>query len=305
MTTVIVGVDASERSRDAVAFTHLLARASGATVLVASIYCYEDRPSRAANAGYRRALERDAADAAAAAAATLADLGEARVRTVVRGRSSAAQGLQELAEAEQAALVVLGSSHVGAGGRVMPGGTAERLLHGSPCPVAIVPRGYHGDEPMLRRIGVAHDGTAESDAALAAAVALARAAAGELRVIRIADARTYASPALMGGPSQVRAWQEVERACREEHDAVLAGLPADVRAEGAFVVGDPVRTLAEQTGTLDLLITGSRRYGPLRAVMLGGVSGRVLRDAACPVIVVPRGVPAPLETLFAAAEARA
>ena len=39
----------------------------------------------------------------------------------------------------------------------------------------------------------------------------------------------------------------------------------------------------------DLLICGSRGYGPARRVLLGGVSSRVLRHARVPVIVVPRG----------------
>jgi hypothetical protein len=43
---------------------------------------------------------------------------------------------------------------------------------------------------------------------------------------------------------------------------------------------------------------GSRGYGPVRAVLAGGVSGRVAREAHCPVIVVPRGVDAPLGDLF-------
>jgi hypothetical protein len=37
-------------------------------------------------------------------------------------------------------------------------------------------------------------------------------------------------------------------------------------------------------------------------VLLGGVSGRVIRDAACPVIVFPRGAEVPLEALLAAAK---
>jgi Universal stress protein family len=49
-----------------------------------------------------------------------------------------------------------------------------------------------------------------------------------------------------------------------------------------------------RSGTLDLLVTGSRGYGPLRAVMVGGVTGRVMHDAACPVVVIPRGVESPL-----------
>jgi nucleotide-binding universal stress UspA family protein len=52
---------------------------------------------------------------------------------------------------------------------------------------------------------------------------------------------------------------------------------------------------------LDLLIMGSRGYGPLRSVLVGGVSGRVMRSAHCPVIVVPRGIEAPLGSLFAEA----
>ena len=39
---------------------------------------------------------------------------------------------------------------------------------------------------------------------------------------------------------------------------------------------------------LDVLVMGSRGYGPLHAVLVGGVAGRVVRDAACPVIVLPR-----------------
>ncbi|HZV72143.1 MAG TPA: universal stress protein [Conexibacter sp.] len=36
-------------------------------------------------------------------------------------------------------------------------------------------------------------------------------------------------------------------------------------------------------------MAGSRAQGPFRRVLLGSVSTHLLRDAACPVIVVPRG----------------
>jgi nucleotide-binding universal stress UspA family protein len=39
----------------------------------------------------------------------------------------------------------------------------------------------------------------------------------------------------------------------------------------------------------DLLVCGSRAYGPLRRVLLGGVSSRLLRRSALPLLVVPRG----------------
>ena len=41
---------------------------------------------------------------------------------------------------------------------------------------------------------------------------------------------------------------------------------------------------------LDLLVVGSRRYGPLRSTLLGGVSSSLVEHAHCPVLIVPRGV---------------
>ncbi len=77
-----------------------------------------------------------------------------------------------------------------------------------------------------------------------------------------------------------------------------AELPGDVPVEPVVVVGAPERMLAEESEHVDLIVVGSRGYGPHRAVLLGSVSGRLVREAACPVIVVPRGVEAPLEDLF-------
>jgi hypothetical protein len=38
-----------------------------------------------------------------------------------------------------------------------------------------------------------------------------------------------------------------------------------------------------------MLVCGSRGYGPVRAVLLGAVSRRIVAEAQCAVIVVPRG----------------
>jgi len=63
---------------------------------------------------------------------------------------------------------------------------------------------------------------------------------------------------------------------------------ADVRS------GEPWKGLREAGTDLDLLMCGSRRYGPVRRVLLGSVSARLVRDAVCPVLVIPRGVDGPL-----------
>src|SRR5215212_1649744 len=112
---------------------------------------------------------------------------------------SPAKALHHLAHAEQAALVIVGSSHTGRAGRVLPGSTGERLLHGAPCAVAVVPKDYrtHADQP-IRRIGVAYNDTDEARAAVASTVALARALQAELDVIGIVSTEYFTTPALMG-----------------------------------------------------------------------------------------------------------
>jgi nucleotide-binding universal stress UspA family protein len=62
-------------------------------------------------------------------------------------------------------------------------------------------------------------------------------------------------------------------------------------------VGDPGDFLIAASENVDLLICGSRGYGPTRAVLLGGVSRRVTSEAHCPVIVLSRGAEADLEAL--------
>jgi nucleotide-binding universal stress UspA family protein len=299
VSTIVVGVDASDRSRDALAFARQLASTTEADIVVANTFPYDDRPSRMANTGFRHALESDATELVRDMSRELGGLGDDRVRTAVAARTSAAHGLHDVAEMEHAALIVVGSSHVGTVGRVLPGSTAERLLHGAPCPVVIVPKDYRAHSGELRRIGVAHDGSPESEAALRGAIEIARATGAGLRVIRVMDALGYSTPALMGGPGYVELREDIEKELRSELDEAVAKIPGDVSATGEFLTGDPAHELLERTGGLDLLVTGSRGYGPLRAVMVGGVTGRVIRGAACPVLVLAHGVESPLGGLFA------
>jgi nucleotide-binding universal stress UspA family protein len=86
----------------------------------------------------------------------------------------------------------------------------------------------------------------------------------------------------------------VERQVR----AAVAELDADVRVEIDTVIGDPAEILIEISEHLDLLVCGCRGYGPVRAVLLGSVSRRVISHARCPVAVLPRGVRAPLDGLL-------
>ena len=84
-----------------------------------------------------------------------------------------------------------------------------------------------------------------------------------------------------------------ESALRRAVDELGTEVPVEVEA----LIGDPVELLVTASEQLDLLVCGSRGYGPLRAVLLGSVSGAVMMAARCAVIAVPRGVRSSLDDL--------
>jgi nucleotide-binding universal stress UspA family protein len=99
-------------------------------------------------------------------------------------------------------------------------------------------------------------------------------------------------------PGYVRLMPAAEEAAREQLERTVAALPEDVWAEPAFLHGDPAQQLAMESEVADLLVIGSRGYGPMKSVLLGGVSGKIVRTAACPVLIVPHGADGSLDPLF-------
>jgi nucleotide-binding universal stress UspA family protein len=299
VSTILIGVDDSERSEDAIAFARRLADVAAARIVIANAYPYSDAPSRAANSTYRQALRDDALAIVNRMRGRLERVAADDTEVTIMAEPSPAKALHRLAQSGQACLVIVGSSHTGRAGRVLPGSTAERLVHGSPCSVAVVPKDYrdHPDE-AIRRIGVAYTDSDEARAALQAAIPLARALQAEVVVIGVLATENINTPGYMGVPNMASLRSDLEHYVQEQLDKAVADVPSDVAATSVQATGDTAELLTEQSKDLDLLVMGSRGDGPLHAVLAGGVSGRVLRDAACPVIVVPRGVESPLEALF-------
>jgi nucleotide-binding universal stress UspA family protein len=294
---IIVGVDGSPRSEDALSFASRLAAVGGANLALLAAFAPGDRPRRPAE----NALREHASDVTRKTLMRTRGLVDSEsVTTHAIADRSPARALHALAERDDAALIVVGSTHRGRVGRVLPGGTADRLLHRAPCPVAIVPIDYRKrSREHMTSIGVGYDGTQESRAALNAAAQIARALAASLRVVRVFDAAWDATPALMAsGHGYVAVHRRLQRRAREDLERLLAGLPEATVAEAVFPPGRPPRELVTQSAGVDLLVLGARGQGPLRAVLSGSVSHIVVRDAACPVIVVPRAGRATLSELF-------
>jgi nucleotide-binding universal stress UspA family protein len=278
MSKIIVGVDESPGSADAIALASELAGLTGAAVARVNVYPYELYAGRGANAEFEQWVRHDSQALLERARGRV----DAELRTIAN--PSPAHGLQHLAETDDAGLIVVGSTHTGRAGRVLPGSTGERLLHGAPCPVAVAPKGYaERDGHSHGIVGCGYDGTATASRALTAARRLADAAGARLRVIRAFTPLQFDTVGVAGTGGAAYNDRLRERAEDELHAAT-----ADSDAEAVFSDGDAVTELVEQSKQLDLLVIGSRGYGPLRAVLLGGVAGPLMRDAACPVIVLPR-----------------
>jgi nucleotide-binding universal stress UspA family protein len=302
---ILVGYDPKTLDPAPVRFGAAAARFTGAPLIIASVHGRASAGDGAAPGQLEEDLESDATQALADVKRDLASEAIA-VECRALESMSAARALHEAAEEQDAGLLVVGSTRRGAVGRVVPGSTAERLMHGAPCPVAVVPHGWEAGGG-LKTIGAAYVDTEEGREALRGAYALARRAGATLRVLTAVRSRLamYGETEARTAGVRGKDFDEVEGEYRVRAEAAaraaVAALDGDVEVEVDAFVEDPADVLIRVSEHLDLLVCGSRAYGPLRAVLLGGVSRRVAADARCPVIVLPRGVQASLEALSAEA----
>lgn len=132
--------------------------------------------------------------------------------------SSPAAGLHAFAEREQTALIVVGSSHRSRIGRIVVGGTGERLLSGASAPVAVAPAGYAAAGRGLQVVGCGFDGSPESHRALAWAAELARTTSARPRVLSVYEPTLATSVAFGPGlpTASSRRWWSFRAARRSE-----------------------------------------------------------------------------------------
>lgn len=288
---IVVGVDGHEGGADALALAGMLQSAAGGELIALHVYPFDRSVSLDRADEYEEGL-RDELIGRVTDQVRAAGL-DARAGVVAD--ASAARALHDAVEREGADLVVVGASHREQPYRTLLGDTCAATLHAAPCAVAVAPRGYADGSRRLRRIGVGFDGSEESRAALALGRRLAMASGADLRVWTIVAPPPPAWPV-----AAYAGWPDYEAAAIRAGNQMLAAARAelgeDVDAE--VVIGDAGAELADRTRDLDLLLLGSRSYGPVRRVLLGSTSTRVVRAATGPVLVLPRvrsaaGAPAP------------
>ena len=281
MKSLVVGIDDSPEALDALKLGRLLAAETGAALDIVAVL-----PGGAPGGAFESVDEqREAADyfeRVHELAAGQLEVGFTPHRLI--GLSPPA-GLTRSARETDASAIVIGSSCRGAIGRVLMGDVGARLASGSECPVIAAPRGYSTvPAEGLQRIGVGYNGSPEAGVALGFGEKLAIELDGSIRLIG-------AVPLSRSGGRVDHGGRGYEQLIAEQIEASLSDVveASELEIEVEVRAGDAAECLTEASQELDLLVLGSRGYGPLLRVMLGGVSLKVMRASACPLAVVPRG----------------
>ena len=286
---IVIGFDGTDSGEDALALGVLLARAMEAVPLVVVVHP-EEYPIGVGrvDAEWVAYLHEQATELLGRARRLLGEDAGAEFREV--SAPSESRGLHDQAERERAELVVVGSSRRGPMGRTYPGSTGDRLLQGSACPVAVAPRGLRESPPArLATIAVAFLDTPEARQALDAGVALAERVGARLRLVSVLPPPAEVYLPLVGRDAEEAFVARTRELFRQALTDALARVGGRVEADAELLEGGVVDALATlDRRDADLLVCGSRGYGPLRRVLLGGVSARLLRRSALPLLVVPR-----------------
>jgi nucleotide-binding universal stress UspA family protein len=281
---VLIGYDGSAQGEDALAFGRQLSEILNAAPVVTTVISHprqgvDEGEFDEAVTGFCEPLFEKARH----------HLDALPVREMPMVNDSPAAGIYELADWEKPSAIVIGSTRHGRSGRVLVGTLGGSLLSGVHCSVAVPPRGYAAGGSALDRIGVAVDGSSESWRALSAGAYIAQRANAPLRILSVMGQPHYVLGGLLSplGPKEYRDFKE--REWESIYEDAAGRVPDALATEPLLLHGEPAEALAEAATDLDLLVLGSRGYGPVKGTLLGSVSSRVMASAACPVMVVPRG----------------
>ena len=291
--TVVVGYLAGKSGNAPLHLAASAARTLGTSLTVATIVprpWTHPSPARvdAEYAAWADQLAADSAQEARRELATMAQLDDVRYHS--HAHRSVSGGLTEVVGELDAELLVLGSSANGSLGQVVVGSTADRLLHSSPVPVAIAPRGYRGPRGgALTRITCGFPGTPESVDVVRRMAALADRLQVPLRVITFAVRGRTMYPPEVGLHAEDSILAEWETQAAE----MLAQLRADDivndDVELQVVSGNGWDQALDDAEWLDgeILALGTSPRVGLAHVFLGSRGTKILRVSPVPVLVLP------------------
>ncbi len=280
-----VGYLATRSGDDGVALACALANTFDATVDVVLVVREEFPDGHPGRAEYQQLLVRTGEEWIARAISALAQAGVSARPNVLVGESYS-QTLISFAEAHDSDLIVIGGARDGMFGGHVIGSVAGALLHCSPIPVALAPRGY-AEEPAesIASITAAVPTRPGEDNPLPFAITLASASGVSIRMLSLVSSESLAHAE---SPRELRALQV---AAAEQNLVVAArALPDAPDIESLVADGSTLESALKKLNwdESDVLVVGSSRFAAPKRVFLGSTAARILAGVDVPVVVVPR-----------------
>lgn len=281
-----VGYLATRTGDDGVALAGMLARTFDASVDVVLVIRHELPDGHPGRGQYQEVLIERGQQWIARAISALAAGGVRATPTVMIG-DSFAESLIHFAEQKQSDLIVVGGARDGFFGGHVIGPVTSALLHNSPIPVALAPRGFADDPPSkVREITAAVPSRGGEDNPLPFAITLASAAELPIRMLSLVSSEGLADT------ENLAELRQMQIAAAEENLAIAArALPDAPEIDSLVAEG---RTLESALKKLnwedsDLLVVGSSRFASHKRIFLGSTASRILAGTDAPVVVTPRG----------------
>jgi nucleotide-binding universal stress UspA family protein len=289
--TVLVPIDFSEESHAALRLGTAIARASERGKLHL-VHAFElrlpvDPPyDTVLPDAYVATLRADVDRRVDAAALALRTAEVDFERHVVDG--PAAEVICECATRFAADVVVMGTRGLSGLEHVLLGSVAERTVRRAPCPVITVRESAaHAESRPFRRLLVALDFSAASEAALALALDVAPADA-EIHLVHVFSPPLEIATAY-GVELPTATWSDVRNAADAQLDRARTEVERRGRTVAAYLaLGRPAHEIVEiaRKVSADLIVMGTRGRSGLGRWLLGSVAERVLQTASCPVLTV-------------------
>jgi nucleotide-binding universal stress UspA family protein len=282
LTHIAAGADGSDEGKDAVAVAAGLASLAGAGLSLVNVFPTTLFPT--AGTDDRATLRKQADESLRRDRDELAP--DAIIHSVAD--LSVSRALMHFAQETHVEMIVIGSSPDAPPGRARIGRRGRQLLHDMPFALVLAPRGSRTRKFAVGRVGVGDDGGPEATVARDVAIRLCRAASATLVIKSVID---NSFPILAGAapealPEYEAGWEYERSQAESKLEQQAAQL--DVPTEISSVLGDPGRELRSLSDDVDLIVVGSRRWGPIARIVTGGVGETLVADAGCPVMIVPR-----------------
>lgn len=186
----------------------------------------------------------------------------------------------DLADAENADLIVMGRKGMAGLERTLVGSNTARVIGHSQRDVLVVPEGtFIGWEKII----FATDGSQYSEAATNKAIDISKSYGSELDVISVVD---VTDEFIARAPDVLD--NIVKKAKSIVEDVKNKAISEGIKAEGVVKEGDAYKSIVDiaEKQKADAIIMGSHGRTGLKRLLMGSVTERVIGHSPCPVLVV-------------------